>query len=377
MTAAPAAGFLAPRLGERSLTEVVTSVGAAMGLSDFEDRLALPAAPSYVVFLVDGLGEHNLRRHAADAPYLASLLDRHEPLTCGVPSTTATSLTSLSTGLGAGRHGLVGYTCRIPGTDRLLNALKWDPAVAPEVWQPYPSALARLQEAGATTAVVNKAEFAGTGLTLCGQRDVDFHGIDSVWERLDTVCDLAERPGSLTYCYESELDHTGHGKGCESPEWLDVLRGIDAEAARLREELPSEVALLVTADHGMVDVGPEDRLEVDDVPGLLDDVLLLGGEARFRHVYTRTGAAGDVAQRWRAELGDRAVVLTRDEAVALGWFGEVDDAVLARLGDVMVASTGGFAVLAKRLFHVETKLIGFHGSLTSVEMTVPLLVDAG
>jgi hypothetical protein len=92
--------------------------------------------------------------------------------------------------------------------------------------------------AGAPTAVVNKAAFEGSGLTLCGQRDVDFHGIDSVWERLDAVCDLAERPGSLTYCYESDLDHTGHGKGCESPQWLEVLRKVDADVARLRDELP-------------------------------------------------------------------------------------------------------------------------------------------
>jgi hypothetical protein len=377
MTAAPAVGFLSPRLGERSLTEVITSVGAAMGLSDFDDQLSLPAAPSYVVFLVDGLGEHNLRQHAAHAPYLAGLLDRHEPLTCGVPSTTATSLTSLTTGLGAGRHGVVGYTSRIPGTERLMNSLKWDPAVTPEIWQPHASALARVEEAGALAAVVNKAEFAGSGLTLAGMRDVDFHGVDSVWERLDTVCDLAERPGSLTYCYESELDHTGHARGCESPEWLEVLRSVDAEAERLRDELPAEVALLVTADHGMIDVPGDDRLEVDDVPGLLDDVELLGGEARFRHLYTRGGAVEDVTARWRGELADRAAVVTRDEAIDLGWFGPVDDTVRPRLGDVMVACAGTFAVLARRWFHVETKMVGFHGSLTAAEMQVPLLVDAG
>ena len=376
MTAGSAAGFIEPGPGARTLGQVVPSVAAAMGLSDFEDSLALPPASSYVVMLVDGLGEQNLRRNAADAPYLAGLLDRHAPLICGVPSTTATSLTSLCTALDAGRHGVMGYTSRIPGTERLLNALKWDPAVLPEQWQPHPNALFRVHAAGAPTAVVNKAEFEGSGLTLCGQRDVEFHGIDSVWERLDAVCDLAERPGSLTYCYESELDHTGHGKGCESPQWSEVLRRVDADVARLRDELPGDVALLVTADHGMVDVPGDGRFEVADVPGLLDDVVLLGGEARFRHVYARAGAAAEVAARWQAALGERALVLTRDEAIDRGWFGTVDEPVKARLGDVMVASTGSHAVLAKRWFHVESTMTGFHGSLTPVEMTVPLLVDA-
>jgi hypothetical protein len=376
MTAQLSAGFVEPRLGGRSLGDVITSVGAAMGLSDFEDRLALPAAPSYVVLVVDGLGEHNLRRHAAFAPYLAGLLDQHEPLTCGVPSTTATSITSLSTGLEAGQHGVVGYTSRIPGTNRLLNALTWDTTVDPEHWQPHTNALASIHAAGAVTTVVNKAQFEGSGLTLAGQRDVDFHGIDTIWERLDAVCELAEQPGSLIYCYESDLDHTGHDKGCESAEWREVLSGVDAEAQRLRDELPAEVALLVTADHGMVDVPSSDRTEVADVPGLLDDVVLLGGEARFRHLYTRAGASDEVAQRWQAELQQRAVVLTRDDAVDRGWFGVVEDRVRPRLGDVMVAATGSHAVLARRWFNVETRMVGFHGSLTPVEMTVPLLIDA-
>ena len=65
-------------------------------------------------------------RYADAAPYLSSLLGRQEPGTAGVPSTTATSLTSLGTALPPGAHGLVGFTSRIPGTDRLLNALAWD-----------------------------------------------------------------------------------------------------------------------------------------------------------------------------------------------------------------------------------------------------------
>jgi len=370
-------GFLAPRYGERSLGDLLPAVGAAVGLSGFEDRLGLPTASRYVVLVVDGLGELNLRRHAADAPYLASLLDVREPLTCGVPSTTATSLTSLGTGLPPGRHGLVGYTSRIPGTDRLLNALKWDDSVDPEVWQPYPGVLSVLAGAGAAVAVVNQAEFELSGLTRCSQRGVAYHGTASSWERLDSVCELADEPGSITYAYESELDHTGHGKGCESVEWLQVLHAIDAEAQRLRAELPGDCALLVTADHGMVDVAAEGRVDVDDVPGLLDDVVLMGGEARFRHLYTRAGTVEDVVARWMAELGERALVCTRQEGIDAGWFGDVDEQVLPRLGDVLVASTAACAVLSRRRFHVETKLIGFHGSLTPVEMLVPLLVDVG
>jgi hypothetical protein len=67
--------------------------------------------------------------------------------------------------------------------------------------------------------------------------------------------------------------------------------------------------------------------------------------------------------------------VTRDEAEAEGWFGVVDDAVRPRIGEVLVASRGTFAVLASRQFAVETRMRGFHGSLTAAEMYVPLLVD--
>ena len=85
-----------------------------------------------------------------------------------MPSTTATSLTSLGTALTPGSHGVVGFTSRIPGTDQLLNALVWDKDVDPLEWQPHPTAFGRLAAAGVHTTVVNKREFAGSGLTLAG-----------------------------------------------------------------------------------------------------------------------------------------------------------------------------------------------------------------
>ncbi len=97
-------GFLAPAYGERSLGDVVPAVGRALGVPDpsgaqVPGGLVLPEAPSYVVFLVDGLGTRLLERYAHAAPYLSSLRSAAPTATAGVPSTTATSLTSLGTGL--------------------------------------------------------------------------------------------------------------------------------------------------------------------------------------------------------------------------------------------------------------------------------------
>lgn len=320
----------------RSLTSVLPSVAAAMGVPSWGDTLSLPEAARYVVVLVDGLGYDLLLEHADIAPYLSSLADR-APLLSGLPSTTATSLTSLGTGLPPGTHGVVGYTSRIPGTDRVMNSLRWDPQVDPAQWQPYPTMFERIDAAGIPTSAVNKAEFEGSGLTVCSQGGVPFHPISSVYERLDVVVEASEAtPSSLVYTYESTLDHTGHEKGCTSPEWRDRLRGIDRDLADLRDALAPGTALLVTADHGMLDLPKDDRFDVESEPAMLTDVVVFAGEARFRHLYTRSGTEQEVAARWRDRLGDQALVLTRDEAEAAGWFGQIEDAV--RPGSVTCSS---------------------------------------
>lgn len=370
--------FVEPAYGDRSLGDVVPAVGRALGVvaeGQGPSGLVLPEAPAYVVFLVDGLGARLLERYSHAAPYLSSLRQAAADATAGVPSTTATSLTSLGTGLVPGAHGVVGFTSRIPGTDRLLNALAWDKSVDPLEWQPHPTAFAGLRSAGVDVTVVNKREFAGSGLTVAAHRGADYVGADKVGERIAAaVAASAHRP-ALTYLYDADLDWTGHKFGVSSSQWLQQLAMIDAEAEQLRETLPADVRLVVVADHGMVDSPDESRIDVDTTTELRDGLALFGGEARFRQLYCQRGAVDDVVATWTAVLGDRATVLHRDDAVARGWFGAVGPGVLPRIGDVVVACHGDHAILSTEAWGYEATLVGLHGSLTPDEMLIPVLVD--
>lgn len=379
----PTNDFCEPAYGDRSLGDVVPAVAAALGHplgspgqpGRPPTGLELPGAASYVVFLIDGLGANLLRRNAECAPYLHSLLASSTVGTAGVPSTTSTSLTSLGTGLVPGGHGLIGFTTRVPGTEDLLNALLWDADVDPLEWQPHQTAFSRLQAAGVRVTVVNRREFFGSGLTVAAHRGADYVGVDRVGERIAAVLAASAESPSLTYVYDGDLDWTGHRWGVGSSHWEQQLAMIDHEAEQLREALPPDRRLLVVADHGMVDVPAESRIDVADDDALSDGVFLVGGEARFRHLYCAGGAEADVLATWRGTLGDRAEVLTRAEAVARGWFGPVDPTVLPRIGDVVVACRGDAAVLSTKGFPYEDKLIGMHGSLSEDEMLIPLLVD--
>lgn len=199
-------------------------------------------------------------------------------------------------------------------------------------------------------------------------------GADKVGERIAAAVASAV-PRSLTYLYDGDLDWTGHRYGVASAPWVQQLSMIDAEVEQLRDALPSSVRLVVVADHGMIDSPAERRTDIDEWPDLRTGVVLLGGEARFRHLYCARGAVDDVAATWQESLGDQAVVEVREGAIERGWFGSVTPSVRPRLGDVIVASCGDHAVVSSTDFPYEMTLVGLHGSLTADEMLVPLLLS--
>lgn len=361
-----------PRYGVSTLADLLPSLSARLGVPGSADVLGLPDARRYLLVLVDGLGRELLEEYAGQAPYLAGMAGR--TITSGVPSTTATSITSLGTGLAPGRHGIAGYSFWYPPAGRVLQTLRWPAGVSGLDVQPQLTVFERLERAGVRTATIAPAPFAGTGLTTAALRGPSFLPVldeaDPVRRAELAAQAVAAGDRTLGYCYERRLDHAGHEHGVGSAAWLAALAAIDALVAGVRAALPDEVRLLVTGDHGMVNVPRGNRLVVEDEPGLMTGVTALAGEGRLRQLMT--ARPDEVAERWRDRLGERAWVRTRDEAAAEGWFGELSPRLAPRFGDVLVARADDGAVMTRTLPR-ELTLIGMHGSLTAAELEVPLL----
>ena len=327
-----------------------------------------------VVVLVDGLGDRLLRRRSGHAPFLRSLLPTARTLSAGFPTTTATSMGSFGTGLAPGAHGLVGYEVRDPGTGRIVNELSWEDGPVPERWQPHTTVFESAVRAGLRTTRIGPAFFDGSGLTRAALRGGEFVGAEALSARVDAALSCATAPRSLTYLYWGDLDKVGHVHGCESWQWGDELAAVDAELDRLAHSLPAGTELLITADHGMVDVPPGNVVDAALDPVLSAGVERVAGEPRSPQVYAVAGAAPDVLGRWRDRLGDRADVLSREEAVGAGLFGPVAEHVMARIGDVVVLMAPGHSVVDTRVHRPElVALKGLHGSLTADEVDIPLL----
>jgi Type I phosphodiesterase / nucleotide pyrophosphatase len=374
MTDEPMTSATVPDYGEGTLSDLANSLLASLGVGDAANPLGLASTRRACLLIVDGLGWELLRAHQAAAPFLSELTFNGRALTAGFPATTVTSLTSLGTGLPPGRHGMLGYQVAVPGQDRLLNGLRWDEQIDPLNWQPAPTIYQRAAAADIAAFRVAARGLEKTGFSLAAMRGASYRPADSMGALVAQASwALADSDRALVTVYHPDLDGTGHVFGSQSEAWSYQLAHVDKMAEQLASSLPAGTVLYVTADHGMVDAAPDDKIDVDLVPGLRDGVALLGGEPRARHVYTVPGAAPDVLATWQGVLGGRAWVSSRDEAIEAGWFGPVEPRFAPRIGDVVAAPAGPWALVATKAEPLESSLIGMHGSLTPGDQFVPLL----
>jgi len=356
-----------------TLADVVPSALAALRAAP--NALALPPSRSAVVLLVDGLGSSSLAQRKGHARTLTGV---RGSLWSGFPTTTAAALATLTTGALPGEHGLVGFTALDPENDRVVKQLSgWDDRMTPEGW-PRRRPLFESADEGLVHAVGAK-RYRSSGLTRAILSGATYVVAETLADRVDRTLELVTGADpALVYLYVPELDQAAHRLGWQSPEWTALLEDLDGEVRRLDQGLPRDVGLLVTADHGMVDVPEQRRLTFGHRAELVAGVRHVAGDPRVLQLHLEPDATEahrrDLVEAWRRVEGERAWVATRDEAVAAGWFGPVDPVVAPRIGDVLVAARKSVAWWDGRSTGgAPGTMVGHHGSWSDDEARVPLL----
>lgn len=332
----------------------------------------LPPVTHAVVLLADGLGAAALEARAGHARTLASRLTAASVISSVFPTTTAAALATLTTGTLPGQHGLVGYTALDAANDRVVNQLTgWDDDTMTADWQRVPTLFETAHATGAASIAIGPARYAESGFTKAVLRGAEYRVGASIGDRLARAHEALAGPPALIYVYVPELDTASHAHGLESPNWLAALEQLDAAVARFAPTLGPTHGMLVTADHGVIDVPHEAQIVVE--AELLKGVRHVAGEPRCLQLHLEPGESPDEqAARWRASEGSRAWVATRAEAIEAGWFGEVAAEVLPRIGEVLVAARKRVAYYADPDDRGR-KMIGQHGSLSPDELNIPLL----
>lgn len=323
-----------------------------------------------VLLVLDGLGWEQLCEYRRLLPTLSGM--QGGPITTVAPTTTATALSSIATGLTPGEHGLIGYRMLLGG--EVINVLRWSVdsqdrrrSSPPADVQPFPAFL------GQSVPVVNPAELENSAFSeahLRGGRPAGWRAASSIAIEVGEQLRAGER---FVYAYYGGIDKIAHERGFN--EFYEAeLRTADRLVADIVEQLPPGAVLIITADHGQVEVG--DRI-VHPSAALLDHVTVQSGEGRFRWLHARRGAADALLEASRQEVGHLAWVVAREQMLDEHWFGPVvPPPVEARLGDVALvpfepisfhdpADSGPFELICR------------HGSLTPAEVYVPLLATTG
>ena len=355
-----------------ALAAVVDETGGfPRGAADSWLPGAIAGAHRAVLLVVDGLGWQAFAEHASAMPVLSRLQGR--AITTVAPSTTSAGLTSIATGCAPGDHGLLGYRIRVGG--QILNVLSWSNGSRTP---PDPEDTQRQRPfGGRALPVVTKSEFAKTGFTAAHLRGGAFTG----WRTTSTLVEHCRRlvagDQHLIYAYYDGLDKVAHEHGIIDGYYTAELTAVDRLVDDLLDALPDDTALVVTADHGQVQVGPGGAVALDAVGGLLG---AMAGEGRFRSLWARPGASAELRAATTEHYGDLAWVFTRDQLFDEGWFAAPGSAISStlrsRVGDIVLAARAPVIFVDPSQRH-EHLMQSQHGSLTAAEMQVPLLAARG
>ncbi len=376
-----------------SLAEVLPFCLSALGVEGnparlTEERKSPPSFPKMsspvktaVVIVVDGLGYSNLKSRKGYARFLWS--QRMERIETVAPSTTGAALTTITTGVLPGEHGLIGYRIRDPRSGALVTTLnEWSHVSQTRDWQQAETVFERASASGTRSAVIGRHGHRKSGLTDAILTGADYLSAASIPARFQQA-EQAVRSGDygIVYVYVDELDREAHSAGWLSDGWSELLESLDSELRNFVAGLPPRIGVTLTADHGIVDVPQSRHVLYDEDTELMRDIAMVGGEPRFRYLYLTEGEASslgrradEVAERWRAAWGSAASIHTRAEAIDSGMFGTVQPDVRERMGDVIVIANDDRAFYSAGPGDVKSRgMIGQHGGLSPAEIGIPLV----
>lgn len=359
------------------LSQVTPSIFSSLGLDSAVDHLAVGPSPKgrELLFLIDGFGFDTFEKYAEIMPTMSRMFN-HGLIHTAFPSTTATSLATLTTGVMPGAHGMLGYTVQVPRSGgRLLNALKWDERVDPENWQPVETLFQRASNAGITVTHVAAKRYENSGFTRAVFRGAHYKGANVVADLINETKAALQATPSFVYLYVNDLDSAGHSDGVGSDKWIAALSMIDQMVSQLMKEVPTGTRFWVTSDHGMVNA--EEKVIIGQDNPLLKGVSVVAGEPRARHIYLQNDsltARAEAASLWQEYLRDKALVLTREEALSSNLFGtEVSADSVDRMGEIIAIARGGLVLLDADRADKEGAMVGHHGGDSDIESQVGLL----
>ena len=345
-----------------------------------EERVA--AARTVTLLVIDGLGWEALAAHPEST--LARL--RPTRLTSVFPTTTTSAITSLTTGLPPAAHGLPAWYTWLRELDRVAIPLigrarkgsDYDGEPLPDLAALYPAPpLTAGLSHGIASRHLQPNWIVDSAYSHHHGGPAERHGFDGLEELIGQTVAGARLPGRrYQFVYWAEYDHLCHEHGTRGAATEAHFHAIDAAVGRLCAELPDDALLLVTADHGLVDVAPGGCHQLMDHPRLAATLSRpLCGEPRAPFLYLKPGREADADACLTETFAELCTVHTREQVLDEGWLGPgpLHPELASRIGDRILSMAPGQVLVGDgdRPGHCQR---GVHGGLDPAELGVPLAV---
>lgn len=384
--------FCPPDYSGGSIVNLLASVIRSRGgRSPHADLNGLPArdlkgARKVVYLVIDGLGQQQLDRYLASRRRAAFFAEHpHQTITTVFPATTAAAITTFTTGASPAEHGILGWHLHLPDLGMVSTILpattRTGSPMAGEKFDlrrylklPLPLDSVKCRKELISWGDIPKGRFSRAGVRWNRKRScTTLSGLSRQIEA------FAKAPGrALAYAYWPGYDSFCHEVGCRHPRTVRHLAAIDRALAGLVRKLRGTgTALIVTADHGLVDSAPAHRISFREIPGFYDCLAVLpSGDARCAHCFVRPSKVRKFRRIFFQCLEKSCACVRGEDLLRLGVFGpgKPHPALSNRVGDYVLIAKSDCCFSS----HLPGEKIEFnvanHGGMSAAEVRVPLVV---
>lgn len=358
-----------------------------------------------IVVLADAFGWRFFERFADSSPFLQRFTQEGQVLrwTSQFPSTTAAHVTCIHTGLCDGQSGIFEWQYYEPQLDALITPLLFSYAgtkqrdtlketgIQPAQLYPAQTLYQELQQWGVNSHIFQHREYTPSTYSDWVNRGAQVHPYATLPEALVNLRQLISQSSRPAYCflYFDRIDAIGHEYGPDSPQMdAEIETFLFCMERALMQPLAGKLKnalLVVTADHGQIEVDPRTAVYLNLEPRLKGlqrylrtdhrgEVLPPGGSPRDAFLYVKDVWLDHAVHFLAERLGDKAQIWKTQDLIDQGYFGPlpVAQSLLDRVGNLVILPYGHETVWWYEKGKYEQKFYGHHGGLTPQEMEIPV-----
>ena len=400
--------FFYPHYNDQCISNIP---GTILNLLDVKSQLPrlpieIEGTNKVVLIVLDGFGYNQFLRYRNEHGFLSQLAEKSEvyPLTSVFPSQTTNALTTLNTGLTPQQHGLFEYFLYLKEADMITNTLTFEPmgtkrrnvlidrGLDPKILFNGETIYGTLNEAGIKTFTHIFTTYA---YSQCAK--LLFNGSTTVasLRSSDLIVNLRknlekEAGPAYFFVHLSNLDAIAHQYGPSSYEYnteLSVISSLLQKelTQKIDQKTAKETLLLVTSDHGGIDVVPKDTTYLNDFQNLLANLkqgkggkqILVTGGPRDVFLHVKDEKLNETKELLTEIVASKARVIEIREAVEAGLFGhgKVCKEFVERAGNLLVIPYRNETVWFEHFLDRQFNILGQHGGLNEKEMLVPLAIS--